>query len=131
MPPPTIPEPGKSGFAPSHDWLADKLGTLGRASDDFLRYEIDTTWRNAVYLQRVESMWPEMEAEEVAEIDALLGRVTKPLNREADFETFVLEQGASKEEELLQFFQKRCLRHEALYEPVARELKGVKTQLLR
>lgn len=130
LPTPNIPEPGKSAFAPSHDWMVDKLGTLRSASDDFLRYELDTTWRNAVYLQRVESMWPEMEAAEAAEIDALLGRKTKPLDREADFETFVLEQGASKEEELLQFFQKRCLRHEALYEPVARELKNVKTQLL-
>ena len=32
---------------------------------------------------------------------------------------------------MMQLFQKRCLRQEALYEPVARELSGVKTQLLR
>ena len=31
----------------------------------------------------------------------------------------------------MQFFQKRCLRQEALFEPVARELKGSFTQLLR
>ena len=130
LPTPTIPEPEKSGFSPSADWLVDKLGTLRSSSEEFLRYELDTTWRNAVYLQRVESMGPAMAAEENAEIDKLLGRVTTPTDREADFEAFVIEKGASHEEELLQFFQKRCLRHEALFEPVARELKGVKTQLL-
>ena len=131
LPAPMIPEPRKTGFGPSYEWIVDKLGTLRSGSEEFLRYELDTTWRTAVYQQRVESMWPEMEAEETAEIDKLLGRVTKPLNREADLEAFVMEHGAAKEDELLQLFQKRCLRHEALFEPVARELKGVKTQLLR
>ncbi|MCP4905199.1 MAG: phosphotransferase [bacterium] len=130
LPTPAIAEPTSTAFASAHDLLVDKLATLRSASDDFLRYELDTTWRNASYLRRVESMWPAMEAEETAEIDALIGRVTKPLDREAEFEAFVLEHGASKEEELLQFFQKRCLRNEALYQPVARELEGVKTQLL-
>jgi aminoglycoside phosphotransferase (APT) family kinase protein len=130
LPTPTIPEPTRTAFGPAHDLLVDKLGSLRSANEDFLRYELDTTWRNASYLRRVESVWPEMEAEEAKEIDALLGRVTKPLDREAELEAFVLEHGAAKEEELLQFFQKRCLRQEALYEPVARELKGVKTQLL-
>lgn len=130
LPTPTIPEPTRTAFGPAHDLLVDKLGSLRSANEDFLRYELDTTWRNASYLRRVESVWPAMEAEEAEEIDALLGRVTKPLDREADLEAFVLEHGAAKEEELLQFFQKRCLRQEALYEPVARELKGVKTQLL-
>jgi aminoglycoside phosphotransferase (APT) family kinase protein len=127
---PTIPEPSRTIFGSAHDLLVDKLGALRSDADDFLRYELDTTWRNASYLRRVESMWPAMEADEESEIDALLGRVTKPLNREADLEAFAIEQGESKEEELLQFFHKRCLRQEALYEPVARELKDVKTQLL-
>jgi len=131
LPTPEIPAPRETGFGPSHTWLVDKLGTLRSDSADFLRYELDTTWRNAVYLQRVESMGPAMEAAENAEIDALLGRVSEPLDREADLETFVIEQGAEREADLLALFQKRCLRHEALFEPVARELKGVKTQLLR
>jgi hypothetical protein len=130
LPTPTIPEPSRTIFGAAHDLLVEKLGALRSDADDFLRYELDTTWRNASYLRRVESMWPAMEADEGAEIDALLGRVTKPLNREADLEAFAIEQGESKEEELLQFFHKRCLRQEALYEPVARELKDVKTQLL-
>ena len=75
-----------------------------------------------VYLKDI---WPTN-----AEIDALLGRTTQPLDREADLEAFVLEHGAANEEALLRFFQKRCLRHEALFEPVARELRGKKTQLL-
>ena len=130
LPTPAIPEPVASPFSPAHDWLVDKLAEVRGASDDFVKYEIDTTWRTAVYLQRVESIWPALEAEENAEIDGLLGRVTSPENREADFEAFVLEKGAANEEALLQFFQKRCLRHEALFEPVARELQGKKTQLL-
>lgn len=130
LPAPEIPEPAKSPFAPAHGWLVDKLATLRSDADDFLRYELDTTWRTAVYLQRVESMWPAMEAEENAEIDALLGRKTSPVDREAELEAFVLEKGAANEEALLKLFQKRCLRHEALFEPVARELRGKKTQLL-
>jgi hypothetical protein len=43
----------------------------------------------------------------------------------------VLEQGEKHEVELMQLFEKRCLRQEALYAPVAREMKGVRTQLLR
>jgi hypothetical protein len=131
LPSPVIPEPVRTRYGPSHDWLVDKLGTLRSESDDFLRYELDNAWRGASYLARVESMWPEMEKEEAAEIDALLGRVTTPLDREADLEAFVLEHGAAHEEALMQFFQKRCLRQEALYEPVARELKGAKIQLMR
>ena len=127
---PAIPEPTKSQFAPAHAWQVDKLAEIRSGADDFVKYEIDTTWRNAVYLERVESMWPEMEKEENAEIDALLGRTTSPQDREADLETFVLEQGGANEEALLRFFQKRCLRHEALFAPAARELKGKKTQLL-
>ena len=127
---PNISDPTRTIFGPAHDLLVRKLGTLRSGADDFLRYELDTTWRNASYLKCAESMWPEMEAEEVAEIDVLLGRVTKPLDREADLESFAIKHGEAREEELLQFFYKRCLRQEALYEPVARELKNVKTQLL-
>ncbi len=130
LPTPTIPEPTRTPYGSAHDLLVDKLGKLRSGSEDFLRYELDTTWRNASYLRRVESIWPEMEKEEAAEIDTLLGRVSKPLDREAELEAFVLEHGESREDELMQLFQKRCLRQEALYEPVARELKGVKMQLL-
>lgn len=131
LPEPNIPEPARSGYAPAHDWVVDKIGTLRSDSEDFLRYELDTAWRTAVYLQRVESMAPEMDAEEAKEIDALLGRKTTPQNREAELEAFVEAHGEAREAELLQLFQKRCLRQEALYAPVARELGGVKTQLLR
>ena len=130
LPTPTIPEPTASRFSPAHGWLVDKLAEVRSGSDDFVKYEVDTTWRTAVYLQRVESMWPAMEAEENAAIDSLLGRVTAPSSREAELETFVLEKGAENEEALLRLFQKRCLSHEALFAPVARELKGKKTQLL-
>lgn len=133
LPTPDLPDPeaAPSAYAPAHAWLVDKLGTLRSDSEDFLRYELDTTWRTAVYLQRVESMGPALAADEAREIDALLGRKTSPTNREAELETFVLEHGEAREAELLALFQKRCLRQEALYAPVARELAGVKTQLLR
>ena len=127
---PTIPEPVPSAQAPAHDWVADRLAALRGEADDFLRYEVDTVWRAAVFLQRADLMGAEMDAIEAAEIDALLGRVTAPGDREAELEAFVLEHGASREAELLQLFQKRCLRNEALFAPVARELAGVKTQLL-
>lgn len=130
LPTPTIPPPTTSSFSSAHGLLVDKLAELRSAADGFLSYELDTAWRNAFYLQRVESMWPAMEAEETAEIDRILGRVTKPLDREAEFEAFVLEHGAAHEEELLQFFQKRCLRHEALMGPAMRELHGAKTRLI-
>ncbi|MBY0401569.1 phosphotransferase family protein [Myxococcota bacterium] len=130
LPTPTIPEPARSIHAPAHDLLVRKLGQLRSAEEGFKRYELDTTWRNASYLARVESMAPAMDAEEAAEIDKLLGRKTTPIHREAELERFVLEQGAKNEVELMQLFQKRCLRQEALYAPVARELRGVKTQLL-
>ena len=131
LPNPTIPEPARSRYASAHDLLVSKLGELRSAEEGFKRYELDTTWRNATYLSRVESMGPQMDAEEATEIDKLLGRKTTPNDREAELERFVLEQGEKHEVELMQLFQKRCLRQEALYAPVARELSGVKTQLLR
>ncbi|MEZ4332504.1 MAG: phosphotransferase family protein [Myxococcota bacterium] len=130
LPTPTIPEPAKTRYSDGHDLLVRKLGALRSAEEGFKRFELDTTWRTATYLSRVETMAPFMDAEEAVEIDALLGRKTKPVDREAELERFVLEQGEKHEIELMQLFQKRCLRQEALYAPVARELEGVKTQLL-
>jgi hypothetical protein len=131
LPTPSIPEPTRSIFAPAHDFMVGRLADLRSQSEGFMKYELDLNWRNAVYLQRAESMWPAMAAEEEAEIDALLGRVTTPMDREAELEAFVMEKGEAEEEALLQFFQKRCLRQEALFEPVARELKDKRTQLIR
>lgn len=130
LPSPTIPEPRKTFYSDGHDLLVRKLGALRSAEEGFKRFELDTTWRTAAYLSRVETMAPAMDAEEATEIDALLGRKTKPMDREAELERFVLEQGEKHEVELMQLFQKRCLRQEALFEPVAREMKGVRTQLL-
>jgi aminoglycoside phosphotransferase (APT) family kinase protein len=130
LPVPTIPEATRTAYGSAHDLVVEKLAELRAAQDGFLAYELDTVWRNAVYLSRVESMWPEMEAEENAEIDALLGRVTKPLDREAELEAFVLEHGAAREEEILQLLQKRCLRQEALMAPVLRELADARIQLI-
>jgi len=118
---PTNHDRAQVGYDPGHV----------REGEGFLAYELDMSWRNAFYLSRVESMWPEMQREEAAEIDKLLGRATKPMDREGDFEAFVLEHGATREEELLQFFQKRCLRQEALMGSAMQELEGVKMQLLR
>jgi hypothetical protein len=130
LPNPTIPEPTRTIHGSAHDLMVEKLAELRSAQEGFLSYELDTVWRNAFYLQRVESMWPEMEAEEIAEIDRLLGRVTKPLDREAELEAFVLEHGAEHEAELLQLFQKRCLRQETLMGASMRELDGKTMQLL-
>ena len=78
---------------------------------------------------RLQQASQEMAAE-AAEIDALLGRATQAADREAELEAFVLEHGAEREAELLQFFQKRCLRQEALMQPVLRELEGSVTRLI-
>jgi hypothetical protein len=130
LPSPVIPEPIATPYGSGHELLVDKLASLRSEADGFLAYELDTAWRNAFYLRRVESMWPEMAGDEAAEIDKMLGRVTKPLHREAEFESFVVEHGAKHEEELLQFFQKRCLRQEALMGPAMRELVDAKTKLI-
>jgi hypothetical protein len=130
LPTPAIPDPVPSAYGSSHGLLVDKLASLRSEADGFLAYELDTVWRNAAYLKRVESMWPEMAGEEAVEIDQLLGRVSNPVDREAEFEAFVLREGAKREEDLLRFFQKRCLRQEALMGPAMRELVDAKTQLI-
>jgi hypothetical protein len=130
LPTPTIPEPTRTAYGSSHDLLVEKLASLRSEADGFQSFELDTAWRNAFYLRRVESIWPEMEREEAAEIDQLLGRATHPTHREAELEAFVLAHGASREAELLQFFQKRCLRQEALMGPAMRELVDARTRLI-
>lgn len=127
---PAIPEPRRSPHAPAHDLLVDKLAELRSGQQGFLAYELDTAWRNASYLRRVESMGPAMAAEEATEIDRLLGRVTPPQDREAELESFAIEQGAAREAELLALFYRRCLRQEALLQPVLRELEGARVQLI-
>ena len=91
----------------------------------------DLTGKSAIVTGGSKGLGAAMAADEAVEIDALLGRTTATQDREAELEAFVLEHGEAREAELLALFQKRCLRHEALYAPVARELAGVKTQLLR
>jgi hypothetical protein len=56
--------------------------------------------------------------------------VTPPQDREAELERFAIEQGASREAELLALFYRRCLRQEALLQPVLRELEGARVQLI-
>jgi len=129
---PVIPDPPLSAYASAHDLLVNRLKALRdeEPAEGFLRYDLDNAWRNAKYLRNVERFGHEVEADETREIDAMLGRATTPGDREADFEAYVLEQGADHEEALLRFFYKRCVRQEALVGSSLRELEGCKMQMI-
>jgi aminoglycoside phosphotransferase (APT) family kinase protein len=95
-------------------------------TDPIRRYERATAERVARYLARAELLGPELEAEDLDEVGAILGR--RPASwSEADAQLEAFAQGAGPEHDgrLVHYFHRRILRHETLLQGALRELEGV------
>jgi len=125
-----MPDPAASRFASEHAALCQRLEKAGRGKD-FAAYEINAAYRAAEYLRRAERYGAAFEQRDLEEIGSLLGRSFREW-KEADhaLEVFVTEAGPEHDADLIKLCHRRCQRHEALLQPVLRELEGVKTQLL-
>lgn len=131
LPEPELPEPETSRFTSAHDALVARLEQADGAGGDFAAYEIDAAYRNAAYVRRAERYGPELEHQDLAAASRLVGRSLSTWH-EADtaLEELVATSGAERDTELAAFFYARCKRHEALLQPVLRELEGSTTQKL-
>lgn len=121
-----------SRFGMAHDALTRSLEQSSRAAEDgFATYEWDAAYRAATYLGRAERFAAELEAQDRDEAHTLLGRsFDSPQALDEALESWVLESGASRDEEFVTFFQRRAQRHEWLLEPVLREVANRHTQML-
>jgi len=127
---PTLPEPEASRFSGAHDALARRLEKAG-SGEDFAAYEMDAAYRCAEYLRRAERFGRELERDDLDEAGVLLGRSLDNWKvADEGLERFIEVAGPERDAELIRLFHRRTVRHEALLQPVLRELEGSTTQLL-
>ena len=70
-----------------------------------------------------------LEADTLADAAALLGSPPRDVAAaDAALEALALEAGPARDAEILRALHRRCLREEALLQPVLRELEGVAVQ---
>ena len=115
---PALPEASESRFAAHRDAMLNDLAALND------RYEIDVVARTAEYLREVDRRGDRLEEQDLDEAGELLGK--RPADwREADreLEALVARSGPERDAELVRFFWRRTMRHEALLKPAMRELE--------
>ena len=125
-----LPEESATRHSTEYETLVARLRKAS-AGEGFAAYEIDASLRIAEYLQRVDRLGPRIEADDLDDACALLGRRVNTW-READalLETYVEESGPDRDATLVQFFRRRAQRQVQLLDPVLRELSGASIQLL-
>lgn len=124
---PALPEPVVTRRSGAHDFLVDVLGGEGRGET----YEIDVALRVAQYARRADLYGPQLEAEDLEDVAALLGhRPGTWQEADAALEKLVLEAPPELDGPLARYFIRRCLREESLLAPAMREIEGARVQVL-
>jgi len=103
--------------------------TQAPAATDFDAYRSGAATRLAVYRERLARLGPDLEAEDLADAAALLGR--RPPDAAAAaaaLEELVASAGPERDAELLGCLHRRILRQESILAPVMRELEGARIQ---
>jgi len=126
----TAPEPALTWHSSGHDFLAAAIDTIP-AEEGFATYQRDVAARSASYLRRAERWGPELDAEDLAEVTQILGNQPADWQQaDAELEERIAAGGDDPglHRALLDFFQRRCQRHEWLLAPVLRELTDARFQ---
>ncbi len=126
---PIFPDPRPTRHSPGHDSLVQMLEKAGRAEGSFEKYGREMALRVAEYLRRADCLGPALEAQDLDDLEALLG--TRPetgLQGDAALEDFVMHADPDADGELVRILHRRMLRQEWLIDPVMRELRGVRMQ---
>jgi hypothetical protein len=104
---------------------------LAPAGGDFGGYARDAAARVAAWRARSAQHGAALEADTLADAAALLGaRPRGVAEADAALEALISAAGPQREAEILRALHRRCLREEALLQPVLRELEGVAIQAL-
>ncbi len=130
VPPAELPEETLSPWAIGHDVLQARLAKLER-EDPYEAYQLESVQRGAEFLRRADRYGAALEAEDLDEAGALLGR--RPgswQERDAALEELVAKNTGERDAELLRYFIRRVQRQEFLVDPVAKELRGARMQRL-
>lgn len=128
--PPTLPGDTSNRHTPFFDDLSQRL-TPTAARDGFSGYAGQTAYRTAVYLARLNRYGPALEADDIADINELLGTRYQDRDRADDaLETWILNASAEADADLVRLLHRRCLRQEVLLEPVLGEFAGARIQPL-
>jgi hypothetical protein len=124
---PVLPEPEATRFTAA---FAHAVALLrGPAAKS---YEADVSLRVAQHLAEVDRLGAQVEAQDLDEVSALLGRRVRSWSEaDAALEAFVLAAPAARAPEILGLLYRRTLRQEALLRPALRELDGVSIQRIR
>jgi hypothetical protein len=125
-----IPAPTPTRHTPAFDSLVASL-TGDPPKDELFAYRLDSASRVAEYLRLADTIGPALEAQDLAEVTALLGARPESF-QEADekLEAFVLAAGPEQDEALIRYFHRRMLRQEATLKPAMRELEHARVQLV-
>jgi hypothetical protein len=125
-----LPAPEPTRATPAHGALASLL-EAGQDRDPIRAFQIANARRLAVWTSRADLYGPALEAQDLDEVAALLGR--RPATwSEADeaLEKWVATAGPESDAALVRYFQRRFRRHEFLLEGALAELEGVKIERL-
>lgn len=124
---PTLPEAEGSSRPTPHDVLVRMLEHECGAS-----YEVDTALRVAQYVRELDRRGARVEAEDLEEASAIVGRTLSSwTDADAALEKVVESDWEARRAELLRYFHRRTLRQEALLGPAMRELENAEFQKLR
>ncbi len=127
--PVAFPEPVPTRHSPSAESLSQMLSSPAEEEAEFETYRRETAQRVATYVQRAESLGPELEEHNLDDLAELLGVRPKSW-REGDAALAERVRAAGPEEDavLLPLLHRRLQRQEWLADPVMRELRGVTMQ---
>jgi aminoglycoside phosphotransferase (APT) family kinase protein len=118
-----VETPRSALFALALEQLRDL--PLGRADDPYLAHRRNGTLALFDHLQLAERLGPVLDAQELDELGALLGRRPATLaDGLASLDALVRSSAASREEELLAYFARRADRAQTLFAPAMGELAG-------
>ena len=112
--------------------LPAELTRTGDATDagaSFEAYEQDTAARIATWRERQERFGPDLEAQDLDDASALLGRrVTERAAADVALEAHILEAPEARALDALPYLHRRLCRQEAILRPVLRELADARIQ---
>jgi len=128
--PPPLPAPEPTRASPAHRALGSLLDA-GEDRDPFRAFQIANAKRLAVWTSRADLYGAALEAQDLDDAGALLGRRPRSWS-EADesLEKLIAGAGPESDAALVRYFQRRFVRHEFLLRGALEELEGVKIEQL-
>jgi aminoglycoside phosphotransferase (APT) family kinase protein len=129
--PPSLPGERPSRRSAAIGQLIDLLDPAEAGKDGERAYDLDRLQRTAIYLDRSDRFGPQLEVEDLDDVEKLLGkRPATWQEADAQLEELVLGAGPERDAEFIRYFHRRLSREEALLYPVLREQQDASLPVL-